>query len=542
MDVEVQGKNFIDDPDVGGIVVTARDITERKLAKQKLQDSEARYRGIFERAKDVIYMIDSDGIFATLSPSFEEVTGWSCDEWLGKPFIPIVHPDDAACAADILKQTIADRCSSEFEMRIGRKAGGYWIGEFTVGPIEIGGSPLLFGIGRDITERKHAEQNLKRLNWALRALGQSNSALVHAGTEEELFQSCCDAIAGHEGYPLAWIGLARDDATHSVEIVARAGTALAYMQGLEVSWGDTPLGRGPTGVAIQSGTAQVVNNLAENAAYLPWREKARANGLASSISLPMRIDGAVAGALVVYGREAQAFGRGEVQLFEELAADIAYGVSARRTRIAYEAGLVEREQATQRLRAAFESLIAVLAATVERRDPYTAGHQRRVAELASAIARTLGLEREQIEGLHFAATIHDIGKIYVPAEILARPGRLSPMELELVRMHAQVGFEIVKDVEFPWQVADMIRQHHERTDGSGYPQGLKGAQILLESRILAVADVVEAMSSHRPYRPGLGLDAALAQAKQEAGTKLDPQVVDACERLFREQGFAFAKT
>jgi len=205
-------------------------------------------------------------------------------------------------------------------------------------------------------------------------------------------------------------------------------------------------------------------------------------------------------------------------------------------------GLLDSEMAARKLRAAFESLIAVLAATVERRDPYTAGHQRRVAELAAAIAHTLELDAARIEGLHFAATIHDIGKIYVPAEILARPGKLSPTEFELIKSHAQVGFEIVKDVEFPWQVADMIHQHHERLDGSGYPQGLKGDQILLESRILAVADVVEAMSSHRPYRPGLGIDAALAQIKQEVGTKLDAQVVDACERVFREQGFSFSKT
>jgi putative nucleotidyltransferase with HDIG domain len=308
-----------------------------------------------------------------------------------------------------------------------------------------------------------------------------------------------------------------------------------------VSWGDTPDGSGPTGTAIRTGVAKVTNNLATSAAHLPWIESARAHRLASSISLPIRADGTVIGALAVYGREPNAFGQPEVDLFEELAADIGYGIASRRTRVAYDAGLVQREQATRKLRAAFESLISVLAATVERRDPYTAGHQRRVAELASAIGHALGLDPARIEGLHFAATIHDIGKIYVPAEILARPGKLGATEFDMVKAHAQVGFEILEGVDFPWQVADMIRQHHERLDGSGYPQGLKGEQILLESRILAVADVIEAMSSNRPYREGLGIDAALAQIRREAGTRLDAQVVETCERVFREQGFAFSK-
>jgi putative nucleotidyltransferase with HDIG domain len=285
----------------------------------------------------------------------------------------------------------------------------------------------------------------------------------------------------------------------------------------------------------------VINDLAESAAYLPWIKDAQANRLASCIALPIRTNAAAIGTLTVYGRERDAFGQAEVKLFEELAADIGYGIGSRRTLVAYEAGLVQREQATHKLRAAFESLIAVLAATVEQRDPYTAGHQRRVAELSVAIAQALGLDPTRTEGLHFAATIHDIGKIYVPAEILARPGKLPPLELEMIKAHAQVGFELVKDVEFPWQVADMIWQHHERLDGSGYPQGLKGNQILLEARILSVADMVEAMSSHRPYRAGLGLEAALAQIRVEAGTKLDARVVDACERVFRERGFSFSK-
>ena len=146
---------------------------------------------------------------------------------------------------------------------------------------------------RDITVRKRAEQELRRLNWALRALGQSNSALVHAGTEQELFQACCDAIAGTEGYALAWIGLAIDDPAHSVEIAAAAGEAVKYLQDFDVSWGDTPQGRGPTGMAIRTGATQVTNNLVESSAYLPWIERALTYGLASSISLPIHANGTV---------------------------------------------------------------------------------------------------------------------------------------------------------------------------------------------------------------------------------------------------------
>ena len=538
--LETVAKSAIDDPTIAGVVVNARDITERRRAEAV----RAELAALVASSRDAIYGTDLNGIVTVWNPGAEQIFGHGASEVVGQP-VSILAPADLTDEPLQLRQrALRGEAVSDFETVRMHKDGRRVDVAFTISPIRdasgnVGGLSM---VARDISERKRAEEELRRLNWALRALGQSNSALVHAGTEKELFQSCCDAIANTEVYPLAWIGLAIDDPAHSAEVAAVAGESIGYAQGFAGSWGDTPNGSGPTGTAIRIGVTQVTNNLAESAAYLPWIERARAHGLASSISLPIHTDGAAMGALVIYSRELDAFGRPEVELFEELAADIGYGIASRRTLIAYEAGLVEREQATHKLRAAFESLISVLAATVERRDPYTAGHQRRVAELASAIGRTLGLDPARIEGLHFAATIQDIGKIYVPAEILARPGKLGATEFELVKAHAQVGYEIVKDVEFPWQVADMIRQHHERLDGSGYPQGLKGDQILFESRILAVADVVEAMSSHRPYRPGLGLDAALAEIRQEAGTKLDAQVVDACERVFREQGFAFTKT
>ena len=176
---------------------------------------------------------------------------------------------------------------------------------------------------------------------------------------------------------------------------------------------------------------------------------------------------------------------------------------------------------------------------MEKRDPYTAGHQRRVAILAAAIGREMALDEDRIAGVHFAAIIHDIGKICVPAEILSRPGRLKPIEMEIIKSHCQVGHDIVQGVEFPWPVAKIILQHHERLDGSGYPQGLKGDEIILEAKIVTVADVVEAMSSHRPYRPAVGIDAAVTEISCNRGKYYDPQVVDACLRLINEKGFMF---
>jgi putative nucleotidyltransferase with HDIG domain len=193
--------------------------------------------------------------------------------------------------------------------------------------------------------------------------------------------------------------------------------------------------------------------------------------------------------------------------------------------------LARRCQDAIRLKDALMGTIDAIARVVEKRDPYTAGHEARVAELSVAIAREAGMTQERIEGVRLGAMIHDIGKIGLPAEILSRPGRLSALEYGIVKEHAQLGFDIVKDLALPWPVAQMILQHHERLDGSGYPQGLKGEEILPEARVIAVADVVEAMASHRPYRPGLGLDAALGEITTRRGTRFDPVAVDACVRV-----------
>jgi putative nucleotidyltransferase with HDIG domain len=199
-----------------------------------------------------------------------------------------------------------------------------------------------------------------------------------------------------------------------------------------------------------------------------------------------------------------------------------------------------RRQADQ-LRRTVEGAVLAMSNVVETRDPYTAGHERRVSELAAAIAAEMGMGPEAVETLRLAGLIHDIGKIAVPAEILAKPGRLSEVEFNLIKQHPQSGFEILAAIDFGRPVVEMVLQHHERLDGSGYPRALGGEGILPEARILAVADVVEAMSSHRPYRAALGMEAALAEVRGGAGEKYDPDVVAACVRLVDEQGFAFTE-
>ncbi len=197
-------------------------------------------------------------------------------------------------------------------------------------------------------------------------------------------------------------------------------------------------------------------------------------------------------------------------------------------------------QTLDRVQRTLGATVNALATTIERRDPYTAGHQQRVASLACAIAHKLQIPQDNIDGINIAALVHDIGKIHIPSEILSKPSRLSDIEFAMIKTHSQVGYEILKDIEFDWSVPDMVLQHHEKLDGSGYPGGLTGDEILFGARIITVADIVEAMASHRPYRPGLGIDIALDEIQKNRGKFYDSSVVDACVMLFREDSFQFS--
>ena len=193
------------------------------------------------------------------------------------------------------------------------------------------------------------------------------------------------------------------------------------------------------------------------------------------------------------------------------------------------------KESYQKLQKTLNDIINTLASIIEIRDPYTSGHQKRVATLSAAIAEELGLDRDKVESIEIAALIHDIGKINIPVSILTRPGRLSEIEYDMIKTHSQLGYDMISRIEFPWPIADIILQHHERIDGSGYPKGLKDKYIILEAKILAVADVVEAMTSHRPYRPAPGIKKALEEINQSKGKLYDSKVVNACIKLIKNK-------
>ena len=410
-----------------------------------------------------------------------------------------------------------------------------------------------------VEDQKRAETVIEHANRALATLSEVNRTLVHASDVDELLQAICQAIVEQRGYRLAWVGYVQHDEEKHIKIMAHAGHDEGYLDAIQLSWAETERGMGPSGRAVRSGTTQLCKDIAHDPQYLQWRDEALQRGYASSIALALKNeDGEVFGILTVYADEAQAFTNVEVDLLEQMAGDLAFGVQALHIRQERDLALVKNQEqlvqlifqneekekraveltlANKALQDSLEDTVRAIASIVEMRDPYTSGHQIRVAELAAAIAKEMGLPVEQVHAIHLAGIVHDLGKIQVPSEILSKPGRITDIEYSLIKTHPQAGYDILKGINFPWPVAQIVLQHHERFDGSGFPQGLKGDAILLEARILSVADVIEAMSSHRPYRPGLGIEAALDEITRLRGTYYDPQVVDACVALFREQGY-----
>ncbi len=527
-----------------GVAIFSRDITQWKEFGAQLKDSEETLRAITASANDAVLMLDDDETIAFWNPAAEKIFGYSEAEALGKNLHELLTPErfqDVSHAAFHHFRSTGEGAAigKTLELAGLRKDGSEFLLDLSLSAVKLKGKWNAVGIVRDITERKKGELAVLRLNRTLRTLSACNETLVHANSESDLLNSICRLIVEEGGYGLAWVGFAEQDPAKTVRVVAQYGTDEGYLKSAPVSWADTEHGRGPAGTANRMRATQVNQNTLTSPEIAPWREAAIARGFMSNIALPLQGSSGTMGVLGVSALEPNAFNQDEVKLLEELADDLAFGIRTLRTRDERDRIAHAHQHHAEILRKSLEDSIQAIANTVEVRDPYTAGHQTRVGKLAVAIASALGLPEDEIHGIQLAASIHDLGKIQVPAEILSKPGKLTDIEFMLIKQHPQAGHDILKDIEFPWPIASMVLQHHERLNGSGYPQGLKGDEILQGARILSVADVVEAMVSHRPYRPTLGIDAALAEIENRRGTTFDPDAVDACLKLFHQNQFTF---
>ena len=514
------------------VVATGRDVTD-------LRRRELEFTTLAEHAPAILARLDRDDRFVYLNAAIERLTGVPAAALLGTRLggagaAPAVAELAAALGplAEATARVWAHETQAAAHVALPSPDGPRHLAFDLVPERGVDGAvTTVLGIGTDITDLARTTASLERINRALETLSSGNEALVRAKTEPELLAWMTRVLVEVGGSRVAWIALYDTEQGTLGAPRAWAGTGLdgPALQGLAERCARSlcPPER------LRDGRARAYRGAELDAALAGWAGAPGGVALRSAVLAPLAHGAEAFGVMVAASTEADAYDDAELSLLAELADDAAYGLGTLRLRAA-EAGHAAR------LEQAMRGTIQALASTLDVRDPYTTGHQQRVTQLAVAIGARLDLPRERLQGLELASMIHDIGKIAVPAEILTRPGRLSPLEFLLVQGHADAGHDILAGIDFPWPIAEIVRQHHERLDGSGYPRHLAGDAILPEARVLAVADVVEAMSSHRPYRPGLGVEVALAQIRADRGTLFDPEVVDACVAVFAEGAFRFA--
>lgn len=505
------------------------DLLHRMVADQARALEHAGLSSLVEDMPQGLAFKDETLVYRSVNAAYVAELGRPREAIVGRRDADLFPADRAALEVEADAAALIGGAITVQEVPVERDGETFWY-RVTRRPVRgpEGDISGLLVVRDDITAMRQTTEALRRHGWALAALNRADRAMVQSSDEQTMLQAVCEAITHADEYPLCWIGWAVPDDVGSVQVVASAGRERSYVDGLTVTWRDGPQSTGPTGQAIRSGRSVVNNHASDSAQFRAWRTRATEFGLGASLAVPLNGRDGALGALAVYSRAADGFGPEEVELFEEFARNLVFGIESRRTRAAYEASAAALAAQETKLRKALTDALAAMAGMLEQRDPYTAGHQKHVASLAVAIGRELGLSEDRLEALNLAAIVHDIGKIEVPVEILTKPARLSKAEFALIKHHPEIGYNLLSRIDFPWPIAEIIRQHHEYLDGSGYPHGLSGDAILPEARILTVADIVESISSDRPYRPALGLDEAIAEIKRLSGIRLDPAVVAAC--------------
>jgi PAS domain S-box-containing protein/putative nucleotidyltransferase with HDIG domain len=484
------------------------------------------WQRIFDAVDDPIFLHDTEFRLLLANPAYFQAAGMAEAEAIGKPYWE-VFPRDSGPLPGCKHALNEGRAESQEEIMAGERifiSRGYAVRD------EQGKVCYSLHILSDITEQTKAKLHFIRLNRMYRTISRCNQVLVRTGDELELAHEMCRVLVEEGGFCAAWVGYAETSGAKCIRPTAAVGIDPGEIEAMKLTWEDNEVGHGPMASAIRTGEIVASRDILIDPRWAHWNEPARRLGFSTATAIPLRVNGFVLGGLEIFAAEADAFAPDMLELLAELAGDLAFGIGNLRSR-------AERLGILEKLELSLDHAVTAIAATVEMRDPYTAGHQRRVAKLAAAIATEMGLPDDQVQGLHMACVVHDIGKIHVPAEILSSPAKLSEAEFAIIKTHPQAGWEILKGIDFPWPVAEIVYQHHEKLDGSGYPRGLKGDEILLEARILMVADVVEAMTSHRPYRPGFGIFPALQEISRNKGKLYDATTVEACMRVFMEKDY-----
>jgi len=462
--------------------------------------------------------------FLEVNPAFEKLTGLKKAKIIGKTALEVL-PGFEPYWIDIYGKVVMTGKLVQFENYSQSLNRYYTVNAYSP---KKGYFVTIFS---DITGLRRREEEIIKLFNFQNAVRTINQLLLRTNNEKELYKKICNIVTKVEFIKFMWIGLANEE-SFEIKPVAYAGAELGFLSKIKVKYDASQFGNGPTGTAVKSGKPFIINDIKSDSRYIPWREEALRRNFTSDITLPLIHKDKIIGAMNIYSDKENAFGKKEAVFLKEVANDIAVGVKSIRS----EKNLQKKNK---QLEKSTENIIFTMARMSESKDPYTAGHQKRVSQLSTAIAKIMKLPEDKIESLKFASLIHDIGKVSIPGEILSKPSKLTKTEFALIKEHPKTCYNIIKDIDFPWEIASIILQHHERLDGSGYPMGLKDKEILLEAKILAVADVVEAMNSFRPYRPALGIDKALEEISMNKGKLYDPEVVDACIKLFKEDGFKF---
>lgn len=521
-------------------------VTERKQTSRELENQKTFIEGVINTIPNFLYIYDIEKDKTIYANSRSEyMIGYAPNELvsMGSGILnQLVHKDDLLIFRRHIERIQLDRenrvYSAEYRMR--HKDGNWvWVHDrssvykrdWNHEPTQILGSCV------NITDHKRAEVDLVNLNRALKTLSACNNQLNHSMEEMDIMEGICRVIVEEGGYEVAWIGYYENDELEQKAFNERRSGLLDV---LVDSWINFKDNGNSTHKTILTGKIKIDYDVLHRKELMNQDDIDPGRMPVACVSLPLKDNEQVFGVLNICASDLGVFNREELNLLENLSEDVSYGIVSLRARKERDEAIREREKGLLTLHRSLESAVESLASTVELRDPYTAGHQRRVAELARDIARELQMDEDMAYAIYLAGVVHDIGKIQIPSEILSKPSRLSDIEWQYIKTHSAAGHAILSGIDFPWPIADIVHQHHERLDGSGYPRGLHDDEILMESRILTVADVMEAISTHRPYRPALGVDYALNIIQDGRGNHYDTHVVDACINLFKYKQYTFS--